>query len=60
MAARLERAVRDAEPDEARAHGAILAFCQRTFIVLLRTRRQDASVRTWTLEAIDRDRGGGD
>lgn len=60
VAARLERAVRDAAPDEARTHGAILSFCQKAFAVLLRTRRQDAAVRTWTLEAFDRDRGGGD
>jgi protease I len=56
----LERALSDAAPDEARAHGAILSFCQKAFTVLLRTRRQDAAVRTWTLEAFDRDRGGGD
>ena len=60
VVASLERAVRDAAPDEARTHGSILSFCQNAFGVLLRTLRQDAAVRTWTLEAFHRDRGGGD
>ena len=53
----LETAIANIEPDEALLNPALDAFVDEALNLIIRIRTQEQTVRTWLLEAFNRDRG---